>query len=258
MSSGPALRVASARLHAYRRTWQSSLAVTFANPVLVLLAMGLGLGTLVDRSPTPALSGLSYVEFLAPGLLAATAMQLGAAEGAWPLRLGIKWQKTYHAAVATPIRPRDLVVGNLVWTGGRLVLAGAVFVLVMTVFGVGAPVSAALALAPAVLTGVAFAAAVMAFVATTDSDLAVVGVFRFGIMPLFLFSGTFFPIDQLPAVLQPVARLTPLWHGVELCRAATLGLTPAWPAAVHAGYLALWAGAGTLLAVRALQQRLIR
>jgi lipooligosaccharide transport system permease protein len=252
-----ALRVAAGRADAYRRTWRSSAATTFITPVLMLVAMGLGLGTLVDGGRGPgALGGLPYLDFLAPGLLAATAMQLAAGEAAWPVRLGMKWLRTYHAALATPLRPRDLVLGGLMWAGVRVLLGGAVFAAVMLVFGVGSPAGAVLSLLPVVLLGLAFAGPIMGYTAAADTDIAVVSLFRFGIVPLFLFSGTFFPISQLPDILRPIAYATPLWHGVELIRAAVLGLAPAAPWGLHAGYLLAWAVVGSLVAVVVFERRL--
>jgi lipooligosaccharide transport system permease protein len=251
------LRVAAGRASAYRRTWRSSVPTTFVTPVLMLVAMGLGLGTLVDSGRNPAaLGGFGYLEFLAPGLLAATAMQLAAGEAAWPVRLGMKWQRTYHAALATPLRPRDLVLGGLLWTFVRVLTGGAVFAAIMLLFGVGDPPGAALALVPVAMTGLAFAAPIMAYVAAANSDIAVVSLFRFGIVPLFLFSGTFFPITQLPEVVRPLAYLTPLWHGVELTRAAVLGVAPATAWGVHVAHLIGWAAVGCLLAVWLFERQL--
>lgn len=252
-----ALRIAAGRADAYRRTWRSSIPTTFITPVLVLVAMGLGLGTLVDGSQREdALGGLPYLQFLAPGLLAATGMQLAAGEAAWPVRLGMRWERTYHAALATPVRPGDLVIGGLLWTLARVVIGGSVFAAVMLLFGVGTPAGAASALAPVALTGMAFAAPIMGYVAAMESDIAVVSLFRFGIVPLFLFSGTFFPISQLPDVLVPLAYATPLWHGVELTRAAALGMAPAAPWSVHAAYLLTWSVVGSVVSVRVFEWRL--
>jgi lipooligosaccharide transport system permease protein len=257
MARSLALRVAAGRADAYRRTWRSSVPTTFVTPAIVLVAMGLGLGTLVDGGQNPqALDGLPYLDFLAPGLLAATAMQLAAGEAAWPVRLGIKWQRTYYAALATPVRPQDLVVGGLAWTVVRALLGGAVFAVVMLAFGVGRPGGAALALVPVVLIALAFAAPIMGFVAAANSDIAVVSLFRFGIVPLFLFSGTFFPISQLPELIRPLAYATPLWHGVELVRAAVLGAQPAAGWGVHSAYLLAWALLGGLISVRIFERRL--
>lgn len=251
------LRVTAGHAAAYARMWRTSAATTFVTPVLILVAMGLGLGTLVDGGQDPqALEGLPYLDFLAPGLLAASAMQLAAGEAAWPVRLGMKWERTYHAALATPIRPADLVLGGLLWTSVRVLLGTTAFAVVMLLFGVGTPAGAALALLPAVLLGLAFASPIMGYVAAMDSDIAVVSLFRFGIVPLFLFSGTFFPISQLPEALRPLAYATPLWHGVELVRAAVLGLSPTFPWWAHVGVLVGVAGVGLLVTLRLFAWRL--
>ena len=255
--AGPALRVLEAHARTYRRSWRGSAASTFLNPLLYLGAMGLGLGSLVDRgSGAGALAGASYVEFLAPGLLAATAMQVAAAETTWPVMLGFKWVKTYTATLATPVAPRDIVSGTLLWTAVRLALAGSAFALVMVLFGLAAPQRAALAVLPAVFTGMAFAGPIAAFTATLRTDYGLSALFRFVVMPLFLFSGTFFPVSDLPGLLQPVAYATPLWHGVELCRAAALGTRPTFGAAVSVAYLAVWVAGGWAAAATAFRRRL--
>jgi lipooligosaccharide transport system permease protein len=256
--AAPALRVLEGHVRAYRHVWRGSAVTTFANPLLYLVAMGLGLGTLIDRGAGDAtLGGFTYLEFLAPGLLAATTMQTGASDGAWPVMMGMKWQKTYHSALATPMRAADLLFGHLAWSLCRAFITAAAFIAVMVLVGATTPGRGLVSLFPAMLTGLAFAAPISAFTATLDNDYSLSGLFRFGIMPMFLFSGTFFPISQLPGWLHPVAYATPLWHGVELTRASALGLSPAWPAAVHAGYLALWVAAGALAALVTFRRRLV-
>lgn len=256
--AAPALRVFESHARNYRRNWRGSAVSTFLTPIAFLLAMGMGLGTLVDDSNPGALDGLSYLEFLAPGLLAATVMQTTAAESSWPVMLGIKWEKTYEAALATPVAARDLLYALLGWVAVRATLTAVVFLAVMAAFGAVQLPQGLLAVGPAVLVGMAFAAPIAAFTARIENDYALAGLFRFVIVPLFLFSGTFFPISQMPEWLQPVAYVTPLWHGVELCRALALGLTPPWPHVAHAGYLLAWILVGTAAAVWAFQRRLVR
>jgi lipooligosaccharide transport system permease protein len=251
-----ALRVLEGYARTYRRTWKGSVATTFVAPVLFLAAMGLGLGSLVDRGGDAALPTASYLAFLAPGLLAASAMQTAATDTTWPVMAGIKWLKTYHAALATPVGPRDLLTGHLAWVLVRVLFAAAVFAAVMVAFGAAPPARAALAVLPATLTGLAFASLITAFSASRDNEYALASLHRFGVVPLYLFSGTFFPVEQVPELLQPLAYVSPLWHGVELTRAAALGTAPAWSAAVHVGILVAAAVAGFPLAVRALTRRL--
>jgi lipooligosaccharide transport system permease protein len=126
----------------------------------------------------------------------------------------------------------------------------------MVVFGATQGPEAILSVPAAVLTGLAFAAPISAFAATQENDSGFNAVFRFGIIPLFLFSGTFFPISQLPAFLQPLAWATPLWHGVELCRGLALGTIDPLGFAVHTGYLLVVAGLGCAAALWAYQRRL--
>src|SRR6266850_1366481 len=126
-------RVVELRAMQYRRTFRASIFSSFLSPVLFLLAMGVGLGTYVDQSgsATRALGGLSYLQFLAPGLLAATTMQASAFESTFPIMSGLMWQRVFHAMYATPISPRDIVVGNLVWIAIRLTMIASIFTVVM-------------------------------------------------------------------------------------------------------------------------------
>ncbi|MEO5965546.1 MAG: ABC transporter permease, partial [Candidatus Limnocylindrales bacterium] len=214
-----ATRVLEHRALAYARTFRASVFSSFLSPVLFLAAMGIGLGSYVDKGGgAAALGGMSYLQFLAPGLLAAAAMQAAAFEATFPIMSGLTWQKIFHGMYATPISPRDIVLGNLAWMAIRLTMIATVFTIVMTLFGAAASPLIVLAIPAALLTGMAFAAPIAAFAATQRTPEKFNAVFRFGITPLFLFSGTFFPISNLPAVIQPIAWLSPLWHGVELSR----------------------------------------
>src|SRR6266571_1167988 len=161
-------RVVELRAMQYRRTFRASLFSSFLNPVLFLLAMGVGLGTYVDRSgaATQALGGLSYLQFLAPGLLAATAMQSAAFESTFPIMSGLVWIRTFHAMYATPISPRDIVLGNVTWIAIRLTAIAASFTIVMALFGAAASPLILLAIPSAVLTGLAFSTPIAAFAAT--------------------------------------------------------------------------------------------
>jgi lipooligosaccharide transport system permease protein len=252
-----AFRVMEVGARVYRRTWRGSVISTFLNPVLFLLAMGLGLGSLVDKGSGSATLDLPYLTFLAPGLLAATAMQTAAGEAAWPVMAGIKWRKTYEAALATPISVTDLVVGSIAWIGARLLFVTVVFSGIMVAFGATSIVEGMLSVPPAVLTGLAFAAPVMAYTSRLNHETGLSNLFRFGIVPLFLFSGTFFPIEQLPDYLEPLAYATPLFHGVALCRGLALGLPFAVDPIISTAYLTVWMLGGGYLAVRFMRRRLV-
>jgi len=254
----PALLVVEGRARAYARTWVTPTVTTIVAPLLFLGAMGLGLGGLVDRRGAADLAGGSYLAFLAPGLLAASALQAGVQESAWPVRLGVHWQKTYVVALTTPLAPRDLVDGHLLWVALRLLGGAATFAAAAVVLGATDPAGAALAVGPGVLTGLAAAAPVAAWTVTLERDARLIALIRFGVTPLFLFSGTFFPVTQLPGPLQAVAAVTPLWHGVELARAAALSAPPALPAGVHLAWLVAWTVGGWLVARRTFAWRLSR
>jgi lipooligosaccharide transport system permease protein len=252
-----AMRVLEGHAVWYRHTWRASVITTFLNPVLYLGAMGLGLGTLVDAGTgETTLDGFTYLAFLAPGLLAAAAMQTGTGDSSFPVMAGMKWVKTYEAALSTPVGIRALVYGHLGWVMVRLALTTVVFAIVMSAFG-AAPVGRSLyAVLPALLTGFAFAAPVTAYTAALQNEYGLSSLFRFGIVPMFLFSGTFFPVTQLPGWMQPVAYITPLWNGVVLTRAAALGAPTEWSPLLHVGYLLLWVAAGIVVAIYNFERRL--
>jgi lipooligosaccharide transport system permease protein len=253
-------RVVEHRALQYRRTFRASIFGSFGIPVLFLTAMGFGLGGYVDRSADAALHGLTYLQFLAPGLLAATVMQTGSFEATFPILGGLQWNKIFHAMFATPIRPADIVYGNVAWITFRLSLVGAVFALVIVAFGASKSALVVLAVPSAVLTGLAFATPIMAFTATQRTPDRFATLFRFGVTPLFLFSGTFFPIESLPSLLQPIAWLSPLWHGVELCRELMLGTVVDTPllALIHALVLVTIAVLGVAVALRTVEARLMK
>jgi lipooligosaccharide transport system permease protein len=253
-------RVFEHRLWSYRRTFRASLFSSFGIPTLFLAAMGFGLGGYVDATPDAVLAGLTYLQFLAPGLLAATVMQSGSFEATFPILGGLQWNKIFHAMVATPIRARDVVLGNIAWIATRLTLVATVFAFVIVLFGASRSWLIVLAVPAAVLTGLAFATPIMAFTATQRTPDRFAAIFRFGVTPLFLFSGTFFPIESLPDFLRPVAWLSPLWHGADLCRQLMLGTVDRDPllALVHALVLVTLAAVGAIIGFRTVEARLVK
>jgi lipooligosaccharide transport system permease protein len=240
----------------YRRTWRGSIYSSVLNPVLYLGAMGLGLGMLVDAHGTARLGGVSYLAFLAPGLLAAAAMETAMSESTYPVFGSVKWRRTYYAATATPMRPADIFHGHLMFTALRLLMNCSVFLVVMTAFGAVRSAWAIATIPAGVLTGLAFAAPIEAWAVTLTKANPFALVFRFGMIPLFLFSATFFPLTQLPAWARPIAYATPLWHGVALCRSLSLGTVSLGGALVHIGYLAGLAVLGIAVGHRTYRRRL--
>lgn len=241
----------------YRRTWKGSAISSFVEPLLYLAAMGVLLGGYVDDSGSALDGASSYLHFVAPGLLAATAMRIALSEVMWPVMSAIKWDRTYFGMIATPLRVVDIVAGHLSYAMFRVLLAAVPFAVVLAVFGIyDSAVGFVFSLAVAALIGFAFATPVYAFSAGTKSEQGFALIYRVGVMPMFLFSGAFFPVSNLSEPLEWLARLTPLWHGVELSRMVTY---EAWAplAFLHAGYLATLGVFGVVWAVRRLTPRLV-
>ncbi|WP_170317156.1 ABC transporter permease [Acrocarpospora corrugata] len=228
----------------YRRTWQGTIVVSVANPILFLLAIGAGLGTLVQEP----VEGASYLAFFAPGLLAAAALQNAFVEGGFVVNSALRRERIYPTAAATPLEPGEIFAGHLIFITLRLFISAGAFVVAMALFGLIESVAVGVVITlAATLTGLAFATPLAAWAVTARDISQINTVFRFVVMPLYLFSGTFFSIAQLPEPLETLARITPLWHGVDLCRTLALGTASLGPSLVHAGYLAGLAIAGALI-----------
>jgi lipooligosaccharide transport system permease protein len=242
----------------YRTIWKSNVMGAFVQPFLYLLGMGLGVGALVDRGADSdeLLEGLTYFQFLAPGLLATTAMMIASNEALWPVTGGFRWMRTFHAQAATPISPGQVAGGLALWHVTKALIAVTGVAIVLALFAETRSWGLPAAVAFGGLTGAAFAAPITAWSATRENDNSFPSIQRFVIMPLFLFGGAFYPIDQLPDAMQPVAKLTPLWHGVELCRGSVHGRLELGAALVHIAYLAALAAAGWLSARRSFTKRL--
>lgn len=255
MSTPPLIRVVEREALVYARLWRGLAFSTFVQPLLYLGAMGIGLGGLV-RAHSGAVDGLTYLEFIAPGLLVASAMQLAASESMWPVLGGAKWMRVFHGVVATPIGPGELFGGYVLWTAIRSMLGAAAFLLVAGLLGAVPSAWGVLAIPAAGLCSAAFSSPITAFSIAQDTDVAFPLIMRLGVLPLFLFSGTFFPINQLPHGLRPLAVLSPLWHGVELARDATTGHFDAAPIAAHIAVLGACTVAGAFWGIRRFERRL--
>jgi lipooligosaccharide transport system permease protein len=227
----------------FRRNWHSYLLAGLSQPFLYLVSMGIGLGVYVNRNGGLP-GGVSYLVYVAPALLVTQAMMAAAFESAWPIMGKILWDKTYLAALNTPIGALDLLLGDLMWIAFRATLLSVLFLAIIVLLGAAASPLVALAVPVAVLTALAFAAPIVAFTATQTGDGGFNALFRFGITPLFLFSGTFFPIEKLPLFLQPLAWVTPLYHGVSLARSFSFGQIEPVGVAVHIAALVAFVTVG--------------
>jgi lipooligosaccharide transport system permease protein len=255
LTGRPALRVFEHDMLVFRRRWHSYVLSGMSQPFLYLLSMGIGLGLYVNRSGGVP-GGVPYLDYIAPALLVTQAMMAAAFESAWPIMAKIMWDKTYLAALNTPLGATSLLAGDLMWIAFRAVLLSVMFFAVIVVFGaVGSPL-AVLAIPVAVLTALAFAAPIVAFTATQKTDGPFNMLFRFGITPMFLFSGTFFPIEKLPLFLQPLAWATPLYHGVTLARSLSLGQIDPVLDVAHLAVLGGFVVAGVLAARITFRRRL--
>jgi lipooligosaccharide transport system permease protein len=243
----------------YKRTWRSSVVTSFVSPLLYVLAMGVLLGGFVHVAPSRLEGATSYLAFIVPGLIAAQAMQTAVFETTYPVMAALKWHKSFYAQMASPLEARDLANAMLAFTLFRVGSTCGVYFLVMAPFGVFAtwwgPVVAWLV---TMLAGMAFATWTFSFSAFVQSPDSFGLIFRLGLIPLFLFSGSFFPIANLGTVLAWVARCTPLWHGVNLTRMFCLDRLDGSTAVVNAVVLVVLLGTGWWLAVRTLARRLAR
>jgi len=217
----------------YAQTWRGSVASTVLFPIFYLAALGVGVGHLVAKHHG-LVDGQTYLHFIAPSLLATTTMQLGESESLWPVLAAVKWVRSYHAAVASPLEPRDILVGKLSWVATRAFGTGVIYTIVIAAFG-GLQSWWGLTLPLiGVLITLAFAAPFVAYAAAVQSDASFVAIYRFAIIPMFLFSATFYPVSAYPGYLRPVVQFVPLYHGVALARSAAFGH---WPLLATVGHL---------------------
>ena len=240
----------------FKAAGQSTLVIHVLNPLFVLGAMGLGLGTLIDDGAASRLGGVDYLSFIAPGLLAAFAMQSAAGDSLWPVLGGVKWEGTYIAQSASPLRPVDVLLGQLSFTGANVLFGAVMTFAAMVVYGAVESWWGVLGIPAALLTGMAYAAMLTAFSVTQQTDSAFPLIFRLGVIPSYLFSGTFFPISQLPDALETVAKITPLWHGVDLCRSLSLGTATLLGSLGHAAYLSVFVVVSLAIGARTFERRL--
>lgn len=255
MATPAPLRVASWHLASYRRLFRLNLLSSFAQPMLYLLGLGIGVGSLVDRNTgsTDVLGGASYVAYVAPGLLVTTAMTVCAMESMWPVMGALRWARGYHGIAATPLDATDIVLGHATWMAVRSGVTGGMVGLALACFSDTRSWGLLPAVLVAMAVGISFAMPIMAFAIVNEQDGAFAAIQRFVLIPLFLFGGAFYPLSQLPTFVQWLARAFPLWHGVVVARSFTIGGVDTLETVGHLAYIAAWAVAGTVVAVRRLR-----
>lgn len=257
MSTASAWYVAEYRL---RNMWKWKRAIIvygLGAPFLYLASVGLGVGGLVDANGG-GIDGVPYLTFLAPALLAAAAIQGGQDEVTFPVISGFIWAKLFYAMNATSLTARQIANGVLIASIGRTVFTAFAYWFVLLCFGAVSLPSALVLIPCAIFAGVSFACFFLWIVAKVKNDdgfFALVG--RFIITPMFLFSGTFYPLSSLPMTVQWIGWISPLWHATELGRALSYGAGTAAPLFwTHIGYLAVLACIGLALSYRQFEQRL--
>jgi Nod factor-specific ABC transporter NodJ protein len=202
----------------FRRGWKRFVLPNFLEPIFYLLAIGIGLGIYV-RDIVP---GIPYVEYIAPGLAAASAMYGAVFELTYNVFVKLRFHRVYDAVITTPLEPGDVGLGELMWGVTRSAMYGAVFLSVVVLFGYAHSPLAALAFLLLPLVGLAMGLLALIFTALIRDIELYTYFFNVFIIPLFLFSGIFFPVADLPVWAQAVAWATPLYHGVEMSRALVL------------------------------------
>ncbi len=242
------------RLRSMRAFGLTLVLLAFANPLLYLLSLGLGLASLISSD----VNGVSYLTFVAPALLASAALTGAAEESTYPVLTGFKFNAVFFSMAASPLAPKQIANAVFVGTAARVVPTVVVYYGILVLFqAVPSPFSA-LTILSASLVGMVAAALVTWYTATVTEDKGQMAVImRFIIMPMFLFSGTFFPLAQLPLYLQWIGWISPLWHASELGRVLSYGMAePAWLTATHVAVLVVLLVIGWVGARRVFHRRL--
>ena len=218
MNLGRAFRVFQRNLTVFSKLYKSSLALNFAEPALYLWALGLGLGAYVKE-----INGVPYINFIAPGMIASSAMFAAVYETTYGTFVRMTYQKTFDAILATPVNIYDLVAGELMWGAAKSVLYGTIITLVISLFGLVDSAAVVAALPLLFVSGIIFSEISMIFVAIVPGIDSFNYFYTLFMTPMFLFSGIFFPLDNLPPLVAKIAFFTPLYHMVNVCRSFAQG-----------------------------------
>jgi lipooligosaccharide transport system permease protein len=251
--------VAEHRIYAMRAYLSSIAATSVGNPVVYLFALGVGLASLVTTQiPNGDGPAVSYLAFVAPALLASAAVTAAAEETTYPFMLGFKWNPIFYGMNAAPISGNQIANGMFISVLARVIPTAAIYFGVMIAFGAVPAATGFLGIFTASLTGLAVGCLIGQYTARIEEDKGQMAmIMRFGIMPMFLFSGTFFPLTQLPIYLQWIGWISPLWHGTQLGRVLAYNLDePFWLTATHVVYLIVLTVIGWIITQRVVTRRL--
>ncbi len=257
-SARGAFRVWQRNATIFRKYWKTILLPNLFEPLLYLAALGLGLGAFIREG---GMNGLTYTQYIAPGLLASNAMFAASFESTFNTFIRLKIGRIYDAIVATPVNAEDIVAGEYLWAGTRSTLYGTAFLVVLTVLGLvsNAPLISspwALLIPPVLLVvGIMFSVMGTLFTSLISSIDFYAYYFTLVVTPLFLFSGIFFPIEDFPSPVPEIAWFTPLYHAVNVCRALATGPSP--DVLVDVAWILIFTGALALLPIRFMRKRLI-
>jgi lipooligosaccharide transport system permease protein len=213
-----AFRVWQRNFTVYTKLYKSSLALNFVEPILYLAALGLGLGAFVKE-----INGVPYIKFIAPGIIASSSMFAAIYECTYGTYVRMTYQKTFDAILATPVNLDDLVAGELMWGSTKSLLYGAIIIIVISLFGLVDSPLVILAVPILFVSGLIFAEISIIFTAIVPGIDSFNYFYTLFMTPMFLFSGIFFPLDNLPSIVSKIAFFTPLYHLVNICRAFSSG-----------------------------------
>lgn len=213
-----AFRVWQRNFTVYTKLYKSSLVLNFIDPILYLAALGFGLGAFIKE-----INGIPYIKFIAPGIIASSAMFAAFYECTYGTYVRMHFQKTFEAILATPVNIHELVAGELLWGATKSMLYGTTIIIVISIFGLVDSAMIILLLPVLFLCGMIFSQIAVAFVAIVPGIDSFNYFYTLFITPMFLFSGIFFPLDSLPPLVADIAYFTPLYHLVNICRAFALG-----------------------------------
>lgn len=254
-----ALRAGSYWAHRYRKVWRRSVMPTLLGPLLYLLVMGKVLGSVIGERPgsVARLDGVSYLSFVGPAIVALAALLTASNEASDPVFRAMRGGRTYLSMTSTPLTTGEILAGHLLWMAARVAITSVAMLAVLALLGGTHSWQAILLVPVGVLVGMSVACGVSAFAARQRSPGNLLAWQRFGVVPMMLFAGVYFPVSALPTPVQAVVKLTPLWHGVELARPLALGTASLGAALPHVVYLLALAAVGAVIARRSFTRELI-